>query len=121
MVITRDALVTDRGHSRIMAGTGSQSSSNGPTPEIVATDNILGSDPRIEGHRIGVHHVYRRYVDGDDTPEEIATSYDIFVAEVHAALAYAFSHLEEMRTIAARNQSVPEDQAPNRLLPDEPN
>ena len=63
--------------------------------------------------------VYQRYVDGDDTPEEIATSYDISIAEVHAALAYAFSHPEEMRAIEARNQSVYEEQAANRLVPDE--
>jgi len=117
--MTRDALVAHRGHQRIMAGTGPQSSSDETTPEIVTTDPILGGDPRIEGHRIGVYHVYQRYVDGDDTPEEIATSYDISIAEVHAALAYAFSHPEEMRAIEARNQSVYEEQAANRLVPDE--
>jgi uncharacterized protein (DUF433 family) len=90
-------------------------------PEIVKTNDVLGGDPRIEGHRIGVYHVYRRYVEGDDTPEEIATSYDISVAEVHVALAYAFSHPEEMRTIEARNQSVYENDAANRLVPDEIN
>jgi len=88
-------------------------------PEIVKTDDVLGGDPRIEGHRISVYHVYQRYVDGDDTPEGIATSYDISVAEVHAALAYAFSHPEEMRTIETRNQSMYEEHAPNRLVPDE--
>ncbi|WP_318571251.1 DUF433 domain-containing protein [Salinigranum marinum] len=102
-----------------MAGTGSQSSSDGTMPEIVTTDDVLGGNPRIEGHRIGVYHVYQRYVEGDDTPEDIATSYDISVAEVHAALAYAFSHPEEMRTIEAQNQSMYEENAPNRLVPDE--
>ena len=38
---------------------------------------------------------------------------------VHAALAYAFSHPEEMRAIEARNQSVYEEQEANRLVPDE--
>ncbi|WP_318570609.1 DUF433 domain-containing protein [Salinigranum marinum] len=102
-----------------MAGTGSQSNSDGTMPEIVKTDDILGGDSRIEGHRIGVYHVYQRYVDGDDTPEEIATSYDISVVEVHAALAYAFSHPEEMRAIEARNQPMYEEKAANRLVPDE--
>jgi uncharacterized protein (DUF433 family) len=102
-----------------MAGTGPQSSSDETTPEIVTTDDILDGDPRIEGHRIGVYHAYQRYVDGNNTPEEIATSYDISVAEVHAALAYAFSHPEEMRAIEARNQSVYEEQVANRLVPDE--
>jgi uncharacterized protein (DUF433 family) len=88
-------------------------------PEIVKTEDVLGGDPRIEGRRIGVYHVSQRYVEGDDTPEEIVTRYEISVAEVHAALAYAFSHPEEMRTIEARNQSVYEERAVNRLVPDE--
>ena len=74
-------------------------------PRIVKTHDILGGDPRIENHRIGVYQVYQRYGEGDTTPEAIATSYDITVAEVHAALAYAFSNLDEMRAIEARNQA----------------
>jgi uncharacterized protein (DUF433 family) len=88
-------------------------------PEIVKTDDVLGGDPRIEGHCLGVNRVYQRYVKADDTPEEITTSYGISVADVHAALTYAFSHPEEMRTIEARNQSVYEELAANRLVPDE--
>lgn len=88
-------------------------------PRIVQTDDVLGSDPRIEGHRIGVYHVYQRYVDGGETPEEIATSYDISVAEVHTALAYAFSNSEEMHEIEERNRESYERDAPNRVTPDE--
>ena len=83
------------------------------------TDDILGRDRRVEGHRIGVYHVYQCSVDADNTPEESATSHEISVAEVHAVLAYAFSHSEEMRAIEARNQSVYEEQAANRPVPDE--
>lgn len=75
-------------------------------PQIVTTEEVLGGDPRIENHRIGVYHVYQRYVEGSDTPEEIATSYDLSVAEVHAALAYAFSNPDEMREIEARNRAL---------------
>ena len=56
---------------------------------------------------------------GDATPEAIATSYDITVAEVHAALAYAFSNLDEMREIEARNQARFEEHAANRVVPDD--
>jgi hypothetical protein len=58
-------------------------------------------------------------VEGDETPEAIATSYDISVAEVHAALAYAFSNPEEMREIEARNQARYEEDAGNRIAPDD--
>lgn len=102
-----------------MAGTGSKSGPDGTMPRIIRTEDVLGGDPRIEGHRIGVYHVYRRYVEGSDTPEEIATSYDISVAEVHAALAYAFSNPDEMRAIEARKEDLSEEDAPNRVTPDE--
>jgi uncharacterized protein (DUF433 family) len=87
-------------------------------PQIVTTEAVLGGDPRIENHRIGVYHVYQRYVEGNDTPEEIATSYDLSVAEIHAALAYAFSNPEEMREIEARNRALHEEDDA-RVVPDE--
>lgn len=102
-----------------MAGTDHRSGLDGEVPQIVETEGVLGGDPRIEGHRIGVYHVYQRYVEGDDTPEEIATSYDITVAAVHAALAYAFSHPDEMRDIEARNRAIYEEVAENRVVPDD--
>ena len=58
-------------------------------------------------------------MEGDETPEEIATSYDISIAEVHAALAYAFSNPDEMRDIEARNQALYEESAANRAVPDD--
>jgi len=87
-------------------------------PQIVTTEEVLGGDPRIENHRIGVYHVYQRYVEGNDTPEEIATSYDLSVAEVHAALAYAFSNPGEMREIEARNRALYEEDD-DRVVPGE--
>lgn len=100
-----------------MAGTEFQSDSDGTMPQIVHTENVLGGDPRIEGHRIGVYQVYQRYVEGDETPEAIATSYDISIAEVHAALAYAFSNPDEMRAIEARNQARYDDRDTTRVVP----
>lgn len=79
-------------------------------PRIVRTPNVLGSDPRIEGTRIGVEHVYRRYTEGGDSPTEIATGYDVSVAAVHAALAYGFANPGEMDAITERNQQA-RDQA----------
>lgn len=102
-----------------MSGTESRSGGNGDTvmPQIVKTEDVLGGDPRIEGHRIGVHHVYQRYIDNDETPEEIAVSYDISVAEVHTALAYAFSNSTDMRDIERRNREVYEQGGANRVIP----
>ena len=102
-----------------MAGTGFKSGSDSVMPQILKTDDVLGGDPRIEDHRIGVYQVYQQYVESDEKPESIATSYDISVAKVHAALAYAFSNLDEMREIEARNQAVYEETAANRIVPDD--
>lgn len=88
-------------------------------PEIVRTEDVLGGDPRIEESRIGVYHVYQRYVEADDSPEAIATSLDISVADVHAALAYAFSNPDEIREIEARNRELYEADSTNHLVPDD--
>lgn len=74
-------------------------------PRIVKTDNVLGSNHRIDGHRIGVFHVYLRRVEGDEAPEEIASKNEISVAEVPAALGYAFSNLDDIRAIEDAHQS----------------
>jgi uncharacterized protein (DUF433 family) len=92
-----------------MAETDRRNSDSGGVPRIVQTPDTLGGDPRIEGTRIGVAHVYQRYVEGDDTPEEIATGYDTSVAAVHAALAYAFANPEEMEAIRAAERQTRED------------
>lgn len=65
---------------------------------IVHDEAVLGGDPRLEGTRIGVIHVFRRYEAGE-SPEVIAADYDVSVADVHNALAYAFDNPEEIRAI----------------------
>ena len=100
-----------------MAGTDSGTAAPEGVPQIVETEDVPGGDSRIEGTRIGVSHVYRRYVDADDSPEEIATGYDVSVAAVHAALAYAFGNPQQMREIEARNRAAYEEA--ERLTPED--
>lgn len=66
--------------------------------EIVRTEGILGGDPRIEGHRIGVHHVVESVLEGKYTVDEVAyTIYpQLSVEDVHASLAYYYAHREEI-------------------------
>ena len=69
---------------------------------IVTDTDVLGGDPRLDGTRIGVAHVHRRYENGE-TPEAIAAGYDgVSVADVHAALAYVFDNPEELREVERR-------------------
>ncbi len=76
--------------------------------EIVSTEDTLGGAPRIEGRRIGVHHIAKRVVDAGESPEQVAADYDIDIADVHRALVYYYDNPEEMRQVQAERQSVPE-------------
>lgn len=75
---------------------------------IVRDEEVLGGDPRLDGTRIGVMHVYRRYEAGE-VPEEIAADYDgVTVADVHHALAYAFDNPDEIHELAANDREAVE-------------
>ncbi len=67
---------------------------------IEITPGIAGGKPRIAGHRITVQNIaiwHERMGKGAD---EIATEYDVTLADVYAALAYYFDHRSEIdRTI----------------------
>ncbi len=76
---------------------------------IVSTEDTLGGAPRIEGRRIGVHHIVKRVVDAGASPEQVAADYDLEIADVHRALVYYYDNSEEMRQIQAERRSVPED------------
>lgn len=102
-----------------MAETGPGTDAAGTMPRIVETPGVLGGDPRLEGHRIGVFDIYRSFVDGAGSAEAIAESYAIEVAEVYAALSYGFANPEEMAAIDRRRQERQETLQPYRLTPDD--
>lgn len=76
--------------------------------EIVSTDDTLNGAPRIEGRRIGVHHIAGRVIDAGESPEQVAADYDLAIADVHRALTYYYDNPVEMRQLQADRQSVPE-------------
>ena len=77
--------------------------------EIVTTSDTLGGAPRIEGRRIGVHHIGARVVDGGESPMTVAAEYDLDIADVHRALTYYYDNPEEMHRVQAERQSVPDE------------
>lgn len=91
---------------------------DGETPRVVQTDDVLGGRPRLEGRRVGVYTLYSRSADGERTPTELAEAYDISVAEVHTALAYAAANPEQMAGIAERS-GAPTDAEERVVPPDE--
>ena len=70
---------------------------------IVSDDAVLHGQPRIEGTRVGVLHVYDMVVSGAE-PAEVADSLDLALARVYEALAYYYDNPEEMRTV--RNEQA---------------
>jgi len=77
--------------------------------EIVATDDTLGGAPRIEGRRIGVHHIAKRVVDAGESPEQVAADYDLAIADVYRALTYYYDNREEMREVQSSRLSERDD------------
>lgn len=77
--------------------------------EIVSTEDVLGGVPRIEGRRIGVHHIAKRVIDAGESPEQVAADYDLNLADVYRALAYYYDNPGEMRQIQHKRRSVSDD------------
>jgi uncharacterized protein (DUF433 family) len=65
---------------------------------IQITPSVCGGKPRIAGHRIRVQDIAIWYEHLNMSPDEIIYHYpSITLADVHAALAYYYDHLDEIR------------------------
>jgi len=65
---------------------------------IVTTPNVRSGKPCIAGRRITVSDVAIWHERMRMTPQQIAATYDLTLAEVHAALAYYYAHQDEIET-----------------------
>jgi uncharacterized protein (DUF433 family) len=63
---------------------------------IVRTPGVCGGKPRIDGHRITVQNVAIWHDRLGRSADEIASEYDLELADIYAALAYYFAHREEI-------------------------
>lgn len=74
---------------------------------IESTPGLCGGKPRIAGHRITVQSIVIWHDRMGRSADEIATEYDLDLADVHAALAYYFDHRDEIdRSIDESDQWV---------------
>lgn len=73
---------------------------------IVSTEGVLAGAPRIDGTRIGVHHVAERVLDADRSPADVAAEYDLDLADVFRALTYYYDNPEEMRAVRERRRET---------------
>ncbi|MBI4639240.1 MAG: DUF433 domain-containing protein [Candidatus Tectomicrobia bacterium] len=63
---------------------------------IEVTPGIAGGKPRIAGHRITVQNIVIWHERMGKGVDEIATEYDLTLADIYAALAYYFDHRIEI-------------------------
>lgn len=97
-------------------------------PHIVKTPGTLGSEPRLDGHRIRVRDIVAmRDVRGHSPEQIVEVDYPhLSLAQVYAALAYYEDHREEIDAYARREADFVEEfqrQHPDRVVdlrPDHP-
>lgn len=63
---------------------------------IEVTLGVAGGKPRVAGHRISVQDIAIWHERLGSSADEIATEYDLTLADVYAALAYYFDHRREI-------------------------
>jgi uncharacterized protein (DUF433 family) len=79
------------------------------TERITKTPDVYGGKACIAGHRIRVMDVVIWHEDLGMTPDEIATAYpELGLSDVHAALAYYFDNVEEIRNDIRCNDELAE-------------
>ena len=64
---------------------------------IEITPGVCGGKARIAGHRIRVQDIVIDYEHWGMSPEKIVNELPITLADVHAALAYYYDNMEEIR------------------------
>ena len=85
---------------------------------IDITPGVAGGKPRIAGRRITVQNVVVWHERMGKSADEIATEYDLSLADVYAALAYYFDHREGIDASIREGQAFAEAlraQTPSKL------
>ena len=72
---------------------------------IEATPGIKNGKPRIAGRRITVENIVIWHEWMGIHVDEIATQYDLTLAQIYAALSYYFDHREEVNDSIKRSQT----------------
>lgn len=73
---------------------------------ITKTPEIAGGKACIAGRRIRVQDVYVWHEYNGMSADEVANEYDLSLAQVYAALTYAFDHLDEIQADIRQSETV---------------
>ena len=77
------------------------------TERITKTPEVFGGKACIAGHRIRVMDIVIWHEDLSMSPDEIVAAYpELSLSDVHAALAYYFDNVEEIRNDIRRNDEL---------------
>ena len=86
---------------------------------IEQTPGIVGGKPRIAGHRITVENIVIWHELMGKCADEIASEYDLSLADVYTALAYYYDHRPEIDQSMEESKAFVEamrQQTPSKLL-----
>ncbi|MCI0578684.1 MAG: DUF433 domain-containing protein [Chloroflexi bacterium] len=75
---------------------------------IVQTPDIVGGKPRIAGHRITVQNIVIWHEHMGYSVDEIATQYNLTLAEIYSALAYYYDHKQQIDESIKESESFVE-------------
>jgi len=85
---------------------------------IVQTPEVCGGKPRLAGHRITVQNIAIWHDRLGWSADEIASEYDLELADIYAALAYYFAHREDIDQSIRESDAFVEEfrrQTPSKL------
>lgn len=87
--------------------------------DIVSTDGVMGGQPRIENRRISVLQLIEWIHEEGMPPEDVATEFDLEMADIYRALAYYYDNIEEMSTWRERREKRLRESRERQPSPDE--
>jgi len=73
---------------------------------IESKPDVLNGKPKIVGRRVSVQHVVVWHEKMGKSVDEIATEFDLSLAEIHAALSYYFDHREKIDADIKNDQAI---------------
>ncbi len=79
------------------------------TPHMEITPGVAGGKPRIAGHRITVQNIVIWHERMGMSADEIATTWQLSLADVYAALAYYFDHRGQIDRSIRESQEFVEE------------
>lgn len=86
--------------------------------DIVSAEDVMGGQPRIEGHRISVLQIVEWILEEGMDPETVSSEFDLELADIYRALAYYYDNVEEMSVWRERRRERIQESEEDQPTPD---